>query len=122
MIQELQNLCQSGQEGDKHSFTTCSRVSPGFKNSKRIDPNTAAYTIVRHGRTTKKKDRRAEKRGGRRERAERTGWRERGREREEERAKEGERGREGEGRKLSNIVQEGDKHSLKTCSRVSLGF
>ena len=54
VIQELQNLCQSGQEGDKHSFTTCSRVSPGFKNSKRIDPNTAAYTSVRHGRTKKK--------------------------------------------------------------------
>ena len=126
MIQELQNLCQSGQEGDKHSFTTCSRVSPGFKNSKRIDPNTAAYTIVRHGRT-KKKDRRAEKRGERREsradRMERAGERGNGiSEREEEREKEGERGREGEGRKLSNIVQEGDKHSLKTCSRVSLGF
>ena len=110
MIQELQNLCQSGQEGDKHSFTTCSRVSPGFKNSKRIDPNTAAYTIVRHGRTTKKKDRRAEKRGGRREsradRMERAGERGNGiSEREEEREKEGERGRKRERGRGKEIEQ-----------------
>ena len=78
VIQELQNLCQSGQEGDKHSFTTCSRVSPGFKNSKRIDPNTAAYTSVRHGRTKKKTE--EQRREEEEERAERTGWRERGRE------------------------------------------
>ena len=95
VIQELQNLCQSGQEGDKHSFTTCSRVSPGFKNSKRIDPNTAAYTSVRHGRTKKRRkksrEERRKKRESRADRMERAGERGNGfSEREEERNKEGE--------------------------------
>ena len=82
VIQELQNLCQSGQEGDKHSFTTCSRVSPGFKNSKRIDPNTAAYTGVRHGRTKKRRkksrEERRKKRESRADRMERAGERRNG--------------------------------------------
>ena len=98
MIQELQNLCQSGQEGDKHSFTTCSRVSPGFKNSKRIDPNTAAYTSVRHGRTKKRQKSREERRKKREQSGqdrESGGEGKREPQREEEKEKEGEREREG---------------------------